>query len=219
MTLGELHERLLGWAGADERKEWLLAARREHFARAGEPHEDDKSHEARMNGLLDRYLFDFRPDGTHTTLELFLRDGADGLDTDARSEMREMGRCARALYEVRALRPGEVELQDVFSGARRRVVERRAVVGLAKGDLLEARLLPWHGQLHFSASALYHPREVRRRILAEVKRRKREAGPTGTVDVTAFLDELSRMALRLERYRNVRVESIYDFEAPGRPGA
>jgi alkylation response protein AidB-like acyl-CoA dehydrogenase len=219
VTLGELHERLLGWAGADERKEWLLAARREHFGRAGEPHEDDKSHETRMNGLLDFYLFDFRPDGTHTTLELFLRDGADGLDTDARAEMREMGRCPRSLCEVRAVRTGEVELEDVVTGARRRVVERRAVVGLAKGDLLEARLLPWHGQLHFSSFSLYHPREVRRRILAEVKKRKRQAGPTGTVDVPALLDELSRMALRLERYRNVRVESIYDFAPPGRPGA
>jgi hypothetical protein len=32
--------------------------------------------------------------------------------------------------------------------------------------------------------------------------------------VVEFLALLSRMALRLERYRNVRVESIYDFEAP-----
>ena len=219
MTLGELHDRVLAWAGADERKEWLLAARREHFGRAGEPHEEDLSHEARMNGLLDHYLFDFRPDGTHTTIELYLRDGVDGLDTDARAEVREMGRCLHSLYEVRALRPGEIELQDAFTGVRRRVLERRAAVGLARGDLLEARLLPWRGQLHFSASSLYHPREVRRRILQEVKRRKRLAGATGTVDVPAFLADLSRMALRLERYRNVRVESIYDFEAPARPGA
>jgi hypothetical protein len=218
VTLGELHDSVLAWASAEERKEWVLAARREHFGRAGEPHEEDLSHEARMNGLLDHYLFDFRPDGTHTTLEIFLRDGADGLTTDARAEVREMGRCLRSLYEVRALRPGEIEVQDVFTGTRRKVLERRAAVGLARGDLLDARLLPWRGKLHFSASSLYHPREVRRRILQEVKRRKREAGATGAVDVPAFLDELSQMALRLERYRNVRVESFYDFEGPARSG-
>jgi hypothetical protein len=38
--------------------------------------------------------------------------------------------------------------------------------------------------------------------------------------VEEFLAMLSRMALRLERYRNVRVESIYDFDAPqGRPAS
>jgi hypothetical protein len=38
--------------------------------------------------------------------------------------------------------------------------------------------------------------------------------------VADFLAVLSRMALRLERYRNVRVESIYDFDAPpGRPAS
>ena len=138
MTLAELHERLLAWAGADERQPWLLAARRDHFARVGEPHEEDKGYEARMNGLLDHYLYDFRPDGQETTLDLFLRYGAGDLTTDERAEMRELGRNLHSLVEVKKIRPGV-------------------------GDLLA---------------------------------------------------QLSRMALRLERYRNVQVESIYDFGAP-----
>lgn len=219
MTLGEIQEMVLAWAGAEERKPWLLAARQAHFERYGEPHEEDLSHETRMNGLLDAYLYDHRPDGVHTTLELFLRDGADGLTTDQRSEVRELGRCIHSLFEVRSIKPGEVEVQDVFDGARRKVVERRATVGLSKGDLLEARLLPWQGRLHFAAASIFHPREVRRRILSEVKRRQKEAGKGRAVDVKAFLGEISRMALRLERYRNVRVEAIYDFEARPRSGA
>jgi hypothetical protein len=214
VTLAELHERLLAWAGADERQPWLLAARREHFARVGEPHEEDKGYEARMNGLLDHYLYDFRPDGIDTTLDLFLRDGAGGLTTDERAEMRELGRNLHALVEVKKIRPGVVEVEDVFTGARHEVVERRAVVALAKGDILEARLLPHGGELHFSASSIYHPREVRRAILQEVKRRAKAAGQGQPPDVGDLLAQLSRMALRLERYRNVQVESIYDFDAP-----
>jgi hypothetical protein len=214
VTLAELHERLLAWAGADERQPWLLAARRDHFARVGEPHEEDKGYEARMNGLLDHYLYDFRPDGIDTTLDLFLRDGAGGLTTDERAEMRELGRNLHTLVEVKKIRPGVVEVEEVFTGARHEVVERRAVVALAKGDILEARLLPHGGQLHFSASSIYHPREVRRAILQEVKRRAKGAAPGQRPDVADFLAQLSRMALRLERYRNVQVESIYDFGAP-----
>ncbi len=220
MTLAEIHDLLLAWAGAEERQPWLLAARQAWFARVGEPHEEDKSYEARMNGFLDHYLYDHRPDGVNRTFELFLRDAADGLTTDARAQIREMGRCRRALFEVRRIRPGRVELSEVLGGARHEVVERRAVVALQKGDILEARLLPHEGALHFSASSVYHPREVRRAILKEAKRLEREARPGEAPDEDEFLARLSRMALKLERYRNVRVESIYDFDAPqGRPAA
>jgi len=214
VTLAELQDRLLAWAGAEERKPWLLEARRGHFARVGEPHEEDKGFEARMTGLLDHYLFDFRPDGQVTTLDLFLRDGAGDLTTDERAEMRELGRNLHVLLEVRKIRPGVVEVEDVFTGTRHEVLERRALVALAKGDILEARLLPHGGKLHLSASSIYHPREVRRAILQEAKRRAKAAAPGQGPDVEEFLALLSRMALRLERYRNVRVESIYDFDAP-----
>jgi hypothetical protein len=214
VTLGELHDLLLAWAGAEARQPWLLEARRAYFARVGEPHEEDKSYEARMNGLIDHYLFDFRPDGHETTLALYLRDGGVGLTTDERSQMREMGRNLHLLVEVRKIRPGVVEVEDVFTEARYDVVERRAVVALSKGDIFETRLVPHEGKLHFSASSIYHPREVRRAILKEAKRRVEDAPPGEGPDVEEFLATLSRMALRLERYRNVRVESIYDFDAP-----
>jgi len=210
VTLGELQDRLLGWAGAEPRQPWLLEARRTWFARVGEPHEEDKSFELRMNGLLEHYLFEFRPDGANTTLELFLRDGAEGLTTDERALVRELGRSRRALFEVRKLRPGLVELEEIPGEARHDVVERRSLVALAKGDILEARLLRHEGKLHFSRAFVYHPREVRKAILKEAKRRAAAGADVGD----DFLAQLSRMALRLERYRNVRVESIYDFDAP-----
>lgn len=210
MTLGDLQDRLLGWAGAEPRQPWLLEARRTWFGRVGEPHEEDKSFDLRMNGLLEYYLFEFRPDGANTTLELFLRDGAEGLTTDERAQVRELGRSRRALFEVRRLRPGLVELEEIPGEARHDVVERRSLVALAKGDILEARLLRHEGKLHFSRAFVYHPREVRKAILKEARRRAAAGEDVGD----DFLAHLSRMALRLERYRNVRVESIYDFDAP-----
>ncbi|MBS1108777.1 MAG: hypothetical protein H6Q88_769 [Anaeromyxobacteraceae bacterium] len=213
MTLAELHDRLLAWAGADERQPWLLEARRTWFARVGEPHEEDKSFEQRMNGLLEHYLHDYRPDGTNRTIDLYLRDGAVDLTTDERAQVRDFGRSRRALFEVRKIRPGVMELEEVLGSARHEVVERRAVVALAKGDIFEARLVPHDGKLHFAAAFIHHPREVRRAILKEAKRLVEAAAPGQAPDVDEFLAQLSRMALRLERYRNVRVESIYDFDA------
>jgi len=217
MSLPELHERLLSWASADPQDPLLLAARQDHFGRYGEPHEEDLSFERRMNGMLEAYLFDWRPvPDAPTALERFLAAHGTGLQPEALAAFRALGANRHGLFEVRKMEAGRVRLRDVFTGEDLEVTERRQLVGLAKGDLLEARLMPFDGQLWFSGAFLYQPREARSRIMAEVKRLKKAAGKHGRPDVAGLLATLSRMAFKLERYRNVRLESIYDFAADTR---
>lgn len=212
MTLQHLHETLLAWATAEPRKDRLLAARRLHFDAYGEPHEEDRTFEARQNGMLDFYLYDFRAvEGGRTTLEEFLLAEGASLDPAVREAFQDLARNVHTLFEVRRIRDGEIRLRDLFTGKDHDVVERRQLVGLEKGDVLEARLLPHEGALVFSGAFLYHPREARKPILSEVKKRKKAAGKGGHPDVPEILAILSRMAFKLERYRNVRLESIYDF--------
>jgi hypothetical protein len=220
MTLSELQEKLLAWATAEPRKEQLLAARREHFDRHGEPHEEDKSFETRMNGMLDHYLYDFRPPGSsETTIEIFMRELGPQLTTDELAAYRVLAKSVHGLFEVKKIKPGEVRLRDVFTDLVYDVTERRQMLGLEKGDILEARLLPYDGRLFFSGAFLYHPREVRKLVLTEVKLMKKEAGKGKPLDIPAFIATLSRMAFKLERYRNVKVESLYDFRPEGRPAS
>jgi hypothetical protein len=217
MTLKELLDKLLAWATSEARKEELLAARREHFERYGEPHEEDKSFETRMNGMLDYYLYEFRPPGTlDTTIEVFMRQEGPNLTTEELALYRLLAKNVHGLFEVRRIKPGEeIRLRDVFTGGDYDVTERRNLVGLEKSDLLEARLLPFDGRLYFSGAFLYHPQEVRKAILAEVKKQKKESARAGAEpDVKSFVALLSRMAFKLERYRNVKVESLYDFRQP-----
>jgi hypothetical protein len=212
MTLPELHERLLAWATAAPRQADLLAARAEHFGRYGEPHEEDQSFERRVNAMLDAYVYEWRPAPmAPSTLERFIAEQGPALAPEDHATLAGLVAQRRGLFEVRRLRPGVVRVADVFAGEVLEVAERRQVAGLEKGDLLEARLLPYEGKLVFSGAFLYHPREARALILAEVKRLKKAAGPAGPLDPGPFLATLSRMAFKLERYRNVRLESIYDF--------
>jgi hypothetical protein len=217
MTLQQLHERLLSWATSPAREHELLRAKKEHFERFGEPHEEDRSYEVRVNGMLDHYLYDHRPaGGIGTTLERFIEAEASSLAPEDLAAYRALAQNVHGLFEVRKINKGSVRLRDVFSGKDHDVTERRHVVGLAKDDLLEARLLPFGGTLFFSGAFLYHAREARKAVLAEVKRMKK-AAPRGTgLDVEAFLARLSRMAMKMERYRNVRLESIYDFSPEAR---
>lgn len=218
MTLQQLHERLLSWATADARKEDLLAARREHFARHGEPHEEDRTFDVRQNGALDHYLYEWRPaQGAPTPIERFMAEEGPSIEPADLAAYRDLARSVHGLFEVRKLRDGQVRLRDLFAGGDYEVTERRQLVGLEKGDLLEARLLPYEGNLLFSGAFLYHPREARKAILAEVKKRKKAAAKAGGApDVPEFLGVLARMAIKLERYRNVRLESIYDFSPEAR---
>jgi len=217
VTLGELNDQLLSWASSDPQDPLLLAARRRHFERYGEPHEEDPSYERRMNGMLEHYLFDDRPEpGAPTALERFLAGEGAARPPEEQAAFRALAANRHGLFEVRALAPGRVDLRDVFTDQAFEVSERRQVAGLARGDLFEARLVPFAGQLCFTTAFLYHPSEARPRILEEVKRVRRAAGKLGRPDVIGLLAALSRMAFKLERYRNVRLESIYDFGGEAR---
>lgn len=220
MTLQAIHEKLLSWATAEPRKELLLVARQEHFGLFGEPHEEDRSYEVRLNAMLDHYLYDFRSPGAQggdgTTLDRFLAEVGSTLSADEKAAYRALAGNVHGLFEVRRIRNGQIRLRDVFTGSDHDVTERRPTAGLEKGDLLEARLLPYEGELFFSGAFMYHPREARKALLAEVKRLRKAAPSDASPDVRTFLARLARMAMKLERYRNVRLESIYDFsvEAP-----
>ena len=217
MTLPELHDRLLSWATAAPRQADLLAARADHFGRYGEPHEEDKSFERRVTSMLDFYVYEWRPAPmAPSTLERFIAEAGSSLPAEDHATLAGLVAQRRGLFEVKRLQPGVVRVADVFNGELLEVAERRQVAGLEKGDLLEARLLPYEGKLVFSGAFLYHPREARTLILAEVKRLKRAAGRSGTLDPGPLLATLSRMAFKLERYRNVRLESIYDFKVEPR---
>ncbi|BDG06475.1 hypothetical protein [Anaeromyxobacter oryzae] len=211
MTLQQLHERLLSWATAEPRKDDVLAARHAHFGGYGEPHEEDRTYEVRLNGMLDFYLYEWRSPGGQTSIERFLEAEGPSLSAEDVAQYQDLAKNVHGLFEVRKIKEGQIRVRDVFGGGDYDVTERRQVAGLEKGDVLEARLLPFDGTLFFSGAFLYHPREARKAILSEVKRLKKAAGKGGTPDIPAFLALLSRMALKLERYRNVRLEAIYDF--------
>ena len=216
MTLQQLHERLLSWATAAPREQDLLRAKKKHFDRYGEPHEEDRSYEVRVNGMLDHYLYEFRRDGGGTTLERFIEAEAPSLAPGELAAYRALAQNVHGLFEVRKIKEGSVRLRDVFSGLDHDVTERRHIAGLEKDDLLEARLLPFETGLFFSGAFLYHAREARKAVLSEVKRMKKAAPKGSAIDVKPFLARLAQMALKMERYRNVRLESIYDFSPDAR---
>ena len=197
----------------------IVAAKAEYFAATGgEVHEDDRCYEQRMQAFFNWYLFDRKRSGA-TPVEEYLREKGADLAADDKNVLLGTTQSRLSLYEYRGAarklfsRParGQVRVRDAFTGEDFDVTERRQMHGLDVGDLFEARLLPIDGTFHFSTSFTYHPREVRRTITREIKRRKK-AGEA--IDARGFCWELEKMALQGERFRNVSIDAIYNFEMP-----
>jgi hypothetical protein len=203
-------DRLIEFASAEERKQDLLAAKAEYFRLTGEVHEDDKSFEMRMAGFLDWYLFDrVAPANGRTPAAEFFEARGPGLSPEEQGIYRGFTETQHGLYEVRKLGKGVIRLRELYSGKDFDVTERRQVAGLEKGDLIEARLIPIEGQLLFSSAFVWHPKEGTKAILKELKRRKKKEPDRDPRDLVW---DTSRMALKVERYRQIPVERIYDFE-------
>jgi len=196
----------------------ILKAKLEYFAQTGgEVHEEDRCYEQRMQAFFNWYLLDRKLTDGSTMVERFLREKGAELAGQDKDVMLGCTQSRLTIFEYRGTRglfsrpeKGQVRVRDVTTGEDFVVTERRQMHGLDSGDLFEARLVPLGRAHHFSTSFTYHPREARREIMREVKRRKK----MGTIDARSLVWELERMALQHERFRNVALSAIYNFETP-----
>lgn len=203
-------EKLIAWATPEATKDDLLAARQRWFLNNGEVFEEDRQIELRMSGFLEHYVCDRITPATgktpaRTRYELAL--------TDETPEQAAAYRCftetVHGLFEVQKISQREVRLKGLFSGIRWDVTERRTIVGLVVGDVIEARLLPFGGALFFSPAYVFHPHEAAHLIKEEARRLLKE----GPLDVPAFVQLCAQRSLKSERYRQIAVEKIYDFRS------
>lgn len=202
-------DQLTAFGSEEARKPDLLAAKAEYFRHTGEVFEDDKIFELRMASFLDYYLYD-RPSpstGRTPAAELYEQRQRTAPPEEANA-FRSFTETVHGLFEVRKLGKGLVRLRELFSGKDFDVTERRHIAGLETGDIIEARLIPFGGHLLFSAAFCYHPRVAVKSIKAEVKRWKKKEPERPPKELVW---ECARRALKVERYRQIAVEKLYDF--------
>jgi hypothetical protein len=204
-----LLDSLVAYASTEDRKPELLAAKAEYFRLTGEVFEDDRSFEMRMASFLDFYVFDHRsPSSGQTPAEQFHAEKLAAGWPEA-AVLEAFTRTVHGLFEVRKLGSGFVRLRDLFTSVDHDVSERRALAGLQKGDVIEARLIPLDGTLVFSPAFCFHPREAVKAIKREVKRRKKKEPDRSPKELVW---EAAKRAAKVARYRQIAVEKIYDFE-------
>jgi hypothetical protein len=204
-------DQLIAFASEEPRKPDLILAKQEYFNATGEVFEDDKTFEMRMASFLDFYLYD-RPNPVtgKTPAQEFFEARREQASPDEAAAYRSFTETMHGLFEIRKMPKGVIRLRELFSGKDYDVTERRQMAGLEKGDIIEARLIPYGGHLLFSGAFVCHPKEACEAIRKEVKRlKKKEPGH----NVRDFSWLVSKMALKADRYRQIAVEKIYEFGA------
>lgn len=206
-------EELIAWATPEANKADLLDARKAHFEKTGEVFDDDRQLELRMAGFLEHYVCDrvaphLGKTPARARYELALREDVP----ERAAAFRAFTETLHGLFEVRRMAKSEVRLRALFSGIDYDVAERRQLVGLEVGDVLECRLIPFAGLLHFSSAWCFHPHEAAPLIRAEAQRRAAQGAAGAELEL---LQDCARRSLKVERYRQIAVEKIYDFSGRG----
>lgn len=211
-----LFDELVAWATVEPRRDELIAARAEFFKLTGEVFEDDKQFEMRMASFLEHYVCD-RVSPLRGKTPAVEYHGTLLVDApDRAAAFLPFTRTVHGLFEVKKLKPGLVRLRELFSGDDYDVSERRAMVGLGKGYVLEARLIPTFEKPDddvyvFSSAFCCHLPEASDAIRKEVKRRKKHEPTRPPIDLVY---DCARRALKADRYRQIAIEKIYDFVNP-----
>lgn len=203
-------EELIAFATPDSTKEDLLSARATWFEKTGEIYEEDRQFEQRMAGFLENYVCDrILPAWGCTPAQRRYQLALQEWSAERAAAFRGLTETIHGLFEVLRIDAGEVRLKGLFSGIEWCVTERRQIVGLESSDVLEARLIPFDGHVHFSPAYCFHPHEAASLIKAEAKRQLHMK----QVNELQLIHDCARRSLKVERYRQIAVEKIYDFRA------
>ncbi len=203
-------EALIVWATPDAQKADLIVARAQHLAMTGEVFEDDKQVVQRMATFLEWYACDrVAPWLTMTPARARYLHALHHEDAAAAAAYRALTETVHSLFEVIALAPQHVEVRDVLTDVTSQVVERRQLVGLKRGDVIEARLIPHHDGYHFSPTWCFHPHEAAAAIRLEARRLRSHEVARSSAQLVA---DCAQRSLKADRYRQIAVERIYDFK-------
>jgi hypothetical protein len=178
----------------------IASARAEFDLHRGAVCDDEELYQGHMAAFLEWYVLE-RPQasGDPPVVAALRERPGDPL-------LRALALSYHSVFEVLdpvVAGPPGVRLLDLTQGGTWRV-DHEPMDGLARGDIFEARLVPWGGRVRFGPVFCFHPRPARESIHA-LAGRARDEGWLGR----ELVDALAQMRLKHCRCRNIPVTRIY----------
>jgi hypothetical protein len=200
LVLDQALDGLIERFGGGEHNAEVLRAKEEFTARTGRIFEDDEIFEARTTAFLEWYVVE-RPMSDHG-----VPPAAVARRSEANPAYDAWLASHRSVFEIEEQGGGRIVLTDLFGGGLYEVEERRALAGVAPGDVFEARVLSWCGKIRFGRTFLYHPAGAREAIIGQGRQVRERGGSRGDA-----VDHVATLKVRSLRYRNVAPERVYEM--------
>lgn len=190
----------------------VYAAKHEYFEKAGVVHEDDFEFEQRMCIFMDWYIFDRDFPGVDLPpIKSYFRQHKDQFSNEDLNIYRDFCSTIHSIFRLkRTTWSGDgFVIQDLFANKTYTVTDSEINRGFSRGDIFEARIIPFKGGYEFSRGFCFHPAEMESFILSEIKKvrfqdKKRQ---------TKLILQLAAMKLKHLRFQHININHIYTFDS------
>jgi hypothetical protein len=190
----------------------VFTAKQEYFDKAGVVYEDDGEFEQRMCIFMDWYLFDRDLPGVDLPpIKYYFRKNKDKFSSEELNIYRDFCSTIHSVFRLKRFTWGKkgFVVLDLFSNKTHVVTDADANRGFARGDIFEARIIPFKGGFEFSKGFCFHPSEMESFILNEVKKVRFQDKSRQT----KLILQLAAMKLKHVRFPHIEIRHIYTFES------
>ena len=187
-------------------------AKLEYFDKAGIVYEDDSEFEQRMCIFMDWYIFDRDLPGVDLPpIKYYFRKNKDQFTSEELNIYRDFCSTVHSVFRLKrfTLTGKGLVVVDLFSNKTHTVTDSEINSGFARGDIFEARIIPFKGGFEFSRGFCFHPAEVESFITGEVKKVRFQDKSRQT----KLILQLSAMKLKNLRFPHIDIRHIYRFES------
>ena len=187
----------------------VFQAKQEYFERAGVVYEDDNEFENRMCTFMDWYAFDRElPSIDLPPIKFYFRKNKDLFSSEELNIYKDFCNTIHSIFYLRKNSGGTIYLKDLFSKKNHEVKDSEINMGFVTGDIFEARLIPFKGVFEFSKGFCFHPVEMEKFIMGEIKKVRYQDRSRQT----KLILQLAAMKLKHMRYQHINIKHIYTFE-------
>lgn len=208
-TVEKIFDQILNhYTSADFQTE-VLHGKKEFFDKTGFLDEDANEFDEKSSQFLDWYIF-ARPLSNGDLTPIMQARSSDRFQwsEDEKIFIENLNSHRRSLFKFIKVKGSDVYLKDLLENEKIIVKNSNLLFGFDRDSFFEARLVPSGDSYVFMKGIVFHPLEAQKYILKEIK----ECGKQGHESREPLLNKLQKMRYRLDRYKHVNVDKIYNNE-------
>jgi hypothetical protein len=161
---------------------------------------------------MDWYLFERDLPGVDLPpIKYYFRRNKDKFSSEELNIYRDFCSTIHSLFRLKRFTWNQKGLvvTDLFSNKTYTVMDSEINRGFTRGDIFEARIIPFKGSFEFSRGFCFHPTEMESFILREIKKVRYQDKSRQT----KLILQLAAMKLKHLRFQHIDIRHIYTFES------